>query len=105
MGHCGGGPGLNTIDGIPAAGVPDDSRHDVLAALVKWVEDGTAPDEIIATGFVDGDAAKGIRFQRPVCPYPKFPDYVGGDWKLPSSYRCVDHPRDEVLTPAKRYLN
>ncbi len=104
MAHCGRGPGLNDVGQVDTVEVPRDSEHDVLAALVKWVEQGTAPDKIIATAFVDASPAKGIRFQRPVCPYPKFPNYVGGDWKSPSSYRCVDHRRDDVLTPAERYL-
>lgn len=104
MGHCGRGPGLNTLTGMPEAGIPIDSEHDVLAATVKWVELGIVPDKITASAFIDRSPGKGIRFQRPICSYPKFPDYVGGDWKSPSSYRCTNHPRNGVLTPATRYL-
>jgi feruloyl esterase len=105
MGHCTAGPGLTDFGQMPTSVSVKDSDHDVLSALVKWVEQGVAPDKIIATAFVDGTPAKGIRLQRPICPYPKFPNYVGGDWKSPSSYRCTDHPRGEVLVPADKYLN
>ena len=36
MSHCGGGPGLD--------------QFDMLGAVVNWVEDGVAPDAVIATG-------------------------------------------------------
>ena len=104
MGHCGGGPGLNDLEPLLSAEIPQDSEPGILAALVKWVEQGVAPNQIIATAFVDADPKEGIRFQRPICPYPKFPDYIGGDRKSPSSFQCTEHPRDSVLTPAERYL-
>jgi len=36
MAHCGGGPALD--------------RFDMLGAVVNWVEQGTPPDAVIATG-------------------------------------------------------
>jgi feruloyl esterase len=105
MGHCTDGPGLTDFGQLPTSVSARDSDHDILSALVKWVEQGVAPGKIIATAFVDGIPTKGIHFQRPICPYPKFPNYIGGDWKSPSSYRCTDHPRGEVLVPAEKYLN
>jgi feruloyl esterase len=106
MSHCAGGPGLRDFGQGLELDVPQDSNHDLLTALVGWVEEDKAPDSIIATRFADDDnVGKGIRFQRPICPYPEFPNYIGGDWKSSSSYRCTDHSLDSVLTPAKRYLN
>ncbi|MGH9617373.1 MAG: tannase/feruloyl esterase family alpha/beta hydrolase [Acidobacteriaceae bacterium] len=105
MAHCGGGPGLHDFGQDLRLDLPQDSEHDILTALVAWVEQGIAPDKIVASTYVDDDPAKGIRLQRPICAYPKFPNYIGGDRKSASSYRCVDHPRDDVLVPAKRYLN
>ena len=46
MEHCGGGPGPNAVGGV--FGMPSprhDPKHDVVAALAHWVEDGAAPDE------------------------------------------------------------
>jgi feruloyl esterase len=105
MAHCGGGPGLHDFGQDLQLQVPRDSDHDILTALVRWVEEGVAPDKIIASSYVDDLSSKGIRFQRPICPYPQFPSYVSGDPNSATSYRCIAHPQDSVLVPANRYLN
>lgn len=104
MAHCGGGPGLHYFG--QGLYMPDGVHEDLLTAIVGWVEDGKAPESFTARTYVDDDKPeKGILMQRPVCAYPKFPDYIGGDWKSASSYRCTEHPLDHVAAPAKRYLN
>jgi feruloyl esterase len=71
MGHCGGGPGVNTFDSI--------------SALEKWVEKGVAPDTMLGIG------ANGMT--RPLCPYPQNPEYKGsGDLKDASSWVCKAPP-------------
>jgi feruloyl esterase len=105
MAHCGDGPGLHDFGQQLQLQGPQDSDHDILTALIRWVEEGVAPDQIIASSYVDDLSGKGIRFQRPICPYPQFPKYVGGDQNSTSSYRCTAHPQDTVLAPAPRYLN
>ena len=50
-----------------------DADRDVLMALDRWVEQGTAPDRIVATRVVSGDAVR----TRPLCPYPKKAVYSG----------------------------
>jgi Tannase and feruloyl esterase len=60
MGHCQGGSA--TLD-----------RFDMLSAIVDWVEKGTAPDRVIATG----PAFPGR--SRPLCPYPQHAEYSGHD--------------------------
>jgi feruloyl esterase len=59
MGHCGGGPGPNTWD--------------PLAPLVAWVENGTAPDHVVATHSTDGR----VDNERRVCAYPQVARYTG----------------------------
>jgi feruloyl esterase len=67
MGHCGGGPGVNTFDSI--------------GTLEKWVEKGIAPEQMMGTG------AQG--FSRPMCPYPQSAEYKGtGDLKDGSNWAC-----------------
>ena len=67
MGHCGGGPGVNTFDSI--------------GTLEKWVEKGVAPDTMLGTG------AQGMT--RPLCPYPQAAEYKGsGDLKDASNWSC-----------------
>jgi hypothetical protein len=51
------------------AGVkPDDPRHNIDAALERWVEHGTAPSAIVAWG-----AERPL----PLCPYPQTAHYTG----------------------------
>jgi hypothetical protein len=58
---------LNAIEAhVPARKIV----HVILvdAALAHWVEDGVAPDQIIATRYRDNDPTKGIEAQRPGVP-------------------------------------
>ena len=74
MAHCGGGPSLD--------------HFDMLTAVVSWVEKGTAPDAVIATG----QAFPGR--SRPLCAYPRHAQYTGtGDTQDASNFRCQDPAR------------
>ncbi|MEN3749857.1 tannase/feruloyl esterase family alpha/beta hydrolase [Sphingomonas sp. HF-S3] len=53
MGHCAGGPATD--------------QFNALDALVRWVEQGQAPDRIVATA---GPASPWPGRTRPLCPYP-----------------------------------
>jgi feruloyl esterase len=67
MAHCGGGPGVNTLDTI--------------GTLEKWVEKGVAPETILGVG------AQGMT--RPLCPYPQAAEYKGtGDLKDAANWSC-----------------
>jgi feruloyl esterase len=69
MRHCGGGPALD--------------QFDMLGAVVNWVEKGTAPESVIATG----QAFPGR--SRPLCPYPKHAQYSGyGDTNDAHNFSC-----------------
>ena len=55
----------------------------------RWVEDGKAPDKVIATKYVDNDAKKGVALQRPLCPYPQVAMYNGsGDMNDAANFSC-----------------
>ena len=75
MGHCGGGDGPNAFgqDGVPKA----DADHDAFKALVKWVKEGTAPDQVIATKYTGDDPTQAVLRTRPLCVYPKVAKYKG----------------------------
>ena len=64
MFHCSGGPGANSFD--------------TLTALDNWVEQGTPPDQIVATHYNNNVPADGVAFTRPLCPYPQVAKYSGG---------------------------
>jgi Tannase and feruloyl esterase len=72
MNHCRGGPA--TLD-----------TFDLLKAVVDWVENGTAPDFVVATGK-DFPARS-----RPLCAYPKHAQYKGqGNPEDAGSFECVN---------------
>ena len=54
----------------------EDAQHDVLLALVQWVEHGMAPDSLIATRFRQDDVDHGVERQRPLCDYPAQARYL-----------------------------
>ena len=84
MGHCSGGPSTD--------------QADYLSPLVAWVEQGTAPDRIVATargpgnpGGVNGEvpATWAPDRTRPLCPFPAVPRYDGvGDVERADSWVC-----------------
>lgn len=87
-GHCGGGTGPNAVGG----GMPEppqayrDAEHHVVSALIQWVEQGVAPEKIVATRF---DAAGRPTRSRPVCPYPAEAVYQGtGDIDQAANFAC-----------------
>ncbi len=78
MQHCGLGLGPNAVGGVFGLPSPShDPAHDAVAALDHWVEDGVAPEKIIATLYRDNDPSKGIMAQRPWCPHPAVARYSG----------------------------
>jgi feruloyl esterase len=88
MSHCHGGPGVTDFGNLYS--VPQrDADHDIVMSLDRWVEHGKAPDEIIATGYVDDNPTKGVAMTRPLCPYPKEAHYKGtGDTNDAANFVC-----------------
>ncbi|TKA64788.1 hypothetical protein B0A55_08971 [Friedmanniomyces simplex] len=72
--HCMGGPGA----------APDT----VLDTIIKWVEQGIAPETLDAA-TVPADKAEAAK-HRPLCPYPLVAAYVGGDLAESGSFECAE---------------
>ena len=72
MAHCYRGPGANSFGGVGQQIPPErDALHDLQTALEQWVEQGVAPDQLIATKYVDDEAdTTGVEFTRKLYPYP-----------------------------------
>lgn len=66
--HCGGGEA--------------NDKFEMLDAIVDWVEQGRAPDRIVAVG----EAFPGV--SRPLCPHPLVARYEGGDPNSANSFTC-----------------
>jgi feruloyl esterase len=99
MEHCGGGPGPNVFGGAYIPGGSFDPDHSALAAIVRWVEHGTAPERIIATKYLDDDTAKPAIRTRPLCPYPKVARWTGkGTTDNAANFECSSSRRAVHLT-------
>jgi len=93
MAHCSGGAGPNAFGNGTSNGPVIDADHDLVKALERWVEQGTAPNSIIATHYVNNVVSQGVAFQRPLCPFPQRAEYVGqGDPNNAASFACVTRP-------------
>jgi feruloyl esterase len=97
MGHCTGGPGPFVFGQPAQLPVPvEDAQHDILTALEQWVEKGVAPEEIVATKYVNDTPSQGVAFSRPLCPYPMTAHYSGaGDQTNAASFACVEGPQQQ----------
>lgn len=88
LGHGSGGKGLHEIGNLLGIKkVPIDTKHDLLEALMAWVEKGEAPDELLPVGFKNDDMKAEVDMERPVYPYPYETEYIGGDRKKKESFR------------------
>jgi feruloyl esterase len=66
-----------------------DPKHDILLALMDWVERGTAPEYVIATTWQNDAAQDKVYRQRPLCFYPQRAMYTGeGDPDEASNWEC-----------------
>ncbi|MGE4340001.1 MAG: tannase/feruloyl esterase family alpha/beta hydrolase [Pigmentiphaga sp.] len=72
MAHCSGGPST--------------SGHDIFQRLVEWVENGTSPDNMVATALPNSGFAGRTR---PLCAYPTVPLYKGtGSIEVAENFIC-----------------
>lgn len=80
MEHCGGGPGPNVFD--------------TLVPLENWVENGTAPESIPATHYLNNNTSMVVTRTMPLCPFPEQAQYAGsGDVNQASSWSCPSNDK------------
>lgn len=88
--HCAGGAAPNSFgQGGPSAGA--NAESDINAALERWVEQGVAPERIIATKYKQGmNASSGVDRTRPLCAYPLVARYKGsGSTDDAANFTCA----------------
>ncbi len=72
MFHCGGGVGTSSFDAV--------------TAMIRWVEQGRAPAQLLAARLEGGKAIR----TRPLCPYPETAKYKGsGSIDEAASFTCA----------------
>jgi hypothetical protein len=78
---------LYVVPGGDHGGLGAPSKVDLIGMLDRWVVEGRAPgDDWVAEEY--GPQRTVVR-TKPLCAYPYYPHYVGGDAKAAGSYRCV----------------
>jgi feruloyl esterase len=84
--HCGGGPGPNMFD--------------TLSALEDWVEQGKAPDAILAQHHESNRPNNPVDRTMPLCPFPTMAVYKGhGDVAKAENWNC--QPNRKLLEVGK----
>ena len=96
--HCGGGPGPNMFD--------------TLTALEDWMEQGKAPETILAEHHQGNDPHRAVERTMPLCSFPTMATYKGqGDTNNAENWSCQPNRKmleigkagiDAGLTPAKQ---
>ncbi len=91
MQHCDGGPGPNSFGQLGLGTALPDPQHNMFVALEAWVENGVAPERIVAAKHVDDrSAAQGVKMTRPLCAYPLVAKYKGsGDTNDEANFICA----------------
>ncbi|MGZ5194802.1 MAG: tannase/feruloyl esterase family alpha/beta hydrolase, partial [Ramlibacter sp.] len=85
-------PGMNHSRGGPAT-----DQFDAVDAIVDWVEQGKAPEALIAHARGAGSAVPNPEVpatwsasrSRPLCPYPQVARYRAGDVESGASFACT----------------
>jgi feruloyl esterase len=67
---------------LHCAGGQATDEFDMLSTIQRWVEDGVAPDRVVARGKAFPGRS------RPLCPYPKVARFDGGDPEDERSFSC-----------------
>lgn len=108
QGHClATGPGPNTYGGANNPNPPGTStpQNNVLLALQRWVEKGVAPEQIIATKYLNDIPADGVAMTRPLCVFPKIAHYTGqGSTNDAANFTCIDDGVTDNQFAAPQYL-
>jgi Tannase and feruloyl esterase len=91
MNHCSGGP---ATDSFP-----------VFTAMVNWVENGQAPDMLVAQSSTAAPALYGWTLPagattrvRPLCPYPQYARYIGASGNSAAALAQQNSPSSYVCT-------
>ncbi|XAH22737.1 tannase/feruloyl esterase family alpha/beta hydrolase [Xylophilus sp. GW821-FHT01B05] len=73
--HCAGGTGADKVD--------------LVGPMFEWIENGVKPSSSIIVATQRTAATGATPISRPLCRYPQYPKYVGGDPNAAASFVCT----------------
>jgi feruloyl esterase len=79
---------LYVTPGADHVGVGAPSSVDMIRVLIAWVERGEPPGDLVQATH-EARPPHAITATRPMCRYPAFPRYRGGDVSRAESFECV----------------
>ena len=79
---------LYTAPGVDHVGTGGPATIDMLPALVAWVEQGQAPSGLVLAEQ-NAKPPFAVSRTRPLCEWPRWPRYRGGDPAAASSFECI----------------
>ncbi|KAI7970325.1 hypothetical protein EIK77_000539 [Talaromyces pinophilus] len=89
MAHCEGGDGAFGIGQSSQGYAGKDPKDNVLMAMVKWVEQGIAPETVRGAKFSDGVGSK-VEYRRKHCRWPRRNVFKGpGNYTNEDGWHCV----------------
>jgi Tannase and feruloyl esterase len=79
---------LYTAPGVDHVGSGGPANVDMLTALTQWVEKGQAPSglQLVSQNLKPPFA---VTMARPMCEWPMWPRYKGGDGNVAANFECV----------------
>jgi hypothetical protein len=87
--HCFDGPGPDSIGQFGLLGPKSTAQNNAFRAVEDWVEEGKAPDAIIASKYAKPFDPSRTIMTRPACPYPQQAHYTGkGSIREAASFVC-----------------
>jgi len=79
---------LYVTPGADHMGIGAPSSVDMVEVLSEWVERGNAPADLVQAKH-ELKPPFGVTATRPMCRYPAFPRYLGGDARKAESFECA----------------
>lgn len=76
------------VQSLPA-GTAEPQYIDLIQLSTDWVERNTPPPDAPVVSTMERLPPHAVGATRPMCRYPAYPRYVGGDAKQAGSYRCT----------------
>ncbi|KAL4885662.1 putative feruloyl esterase B [Aspergillus karnatakaensis] len=89
MAHCADGDGAYAIGSRAETEAGTDPEDNVLLAMVRWVEEGIAPETVRGAKYTDGVGSE-VEYRRKHCRYPRRNVYKGpGAYTDENAWECV----------------